>query len=261
MNMGNSEQSRRKEEIEVAGEALDAQKLRCLDAERRLDQANAHFEEFVSIAAHNLREPLRDVASSSQMMAESCAGRLDSDAEALLRRIQEDAGRMESLLAAMVDYWATGVGDGPPARTDMEAVLRQALLCAEKQLTERGAIVTHDALPAVLGDFPTLARVLRHLIRNAVEYSGAATPRVHISSKRVGLESVFSVEDNGPGIDPAFHGRIFEVFRRLHGKEHPGNGLGLAFCRRAIERHGGRMWLESAAGAGSTFSFSLPAAD
>jgi light-regulated signal transduction histidine kinase (bacteriophytochrome) len=261
MNMGNSERSRTEEEMEGVSNALDAQTQRCLDAERRLDQANAHFEEFVSIAAHNLREPLRDVASFSQMMAESYAGRLDSDAEALLRRIREGAGRMESLLADMVDYWATGVGDGPPDWTDMEAVLRQALLSAEKQITEHGAIVTHDALPAVMGDFPTLARVLRHLIRNAVEYSGTATPRVHISSKRVDLECVFSVEDNGPGIDPAFHGRIFEVFRRLHGKEHPGNGLGLAFCRRAVEWHGGRMWLESTPGAGSTFYFTLPAAE
>jgi light-regulated signal transduction histidine kinase (bacteriophytochrome) len=255
MKMGNSE------ETERLREALDAEAQRCLDAERRLDQANAHFEEFVSMAAHHLREPLRDVASFSQVMAESCAGRLDSDAQALLRRIQEGAGKMESLLADMVDYWATGAGGQQFSRTDMEAVLHQALQCAEKQITEHNAIVTHDALPAVTGDFATLASVLRHLIRNAVEYSGTSTPRVHISSKRVDLEWVFSVEDNGPGIDPAFQSRIFEIFRRLHGKEHPGNGLGLAFCRRAIEWHGGRMWLESTPGAGSTFYFTLPAAD
>jgi light-regulated signal transduction histidine kinase (bacteriophytochrome) len=259
--MGNLDQERTEEEVERVSKALDAETQRCLDAERRLDQANADFEEFVAVAAHNLREPLRDIDSFSQMMAESYAGRLDSDADALLQRIQEGAGRMESLLADMVDYWATGADDGQPSRTDMEAVLQQALLCAEKQITEHGAIVTHDALPAVTGDFATLARVLCHLIRNAVEYSGTAAPRVHISAKRVDAEWVFSIEDNGPGIDPAFHGRIFEVFRRLHGKEHPGNGLGLAFCRRAVEWHGGRMWLESTPGAGSTFYFTLPAAD
>jgi light-regulated signal transduction histidine kinase (bacteriophytochrome) len=255
MKMGNSE------ETERLREALDAETLRCLDAERRLEQANADFEEFVAMAAHNLRESLRDVASYSQLIAETWAGRPDPGADVFLERIREGAARMESLLAAVVDYWTTGTGDQEPSRTDMEAVLRQALICAEKQIAERSAIVTHDALPAVSGDFAILARVLHHLIRNAVEYCGTATPRVHISSKRVDLECVFSVEDNGPGIDPAFQGRIFEVFRRLHGKEHPGNGLGLAFCQKAIEWHGGRMWVESTPGAGSTFYFTLPPAE
>jgi light-regulated signal transduction histidine kinase (bacteriophytochrome) len=259
--MGNLDQHRAEAEIERLRKALDAETLRCLDAERRLDQANADFEEFVSMAAHNLRESLRDVASFSQLMAETWAGRLDSDADVFLERIQEGADRMQSLLADVVDYWATSTGDRQSARTDMEAVLRQALLRADKQITERSAIVTHDPLPVVTGDLETLARVLHHLIRNAIEYCGATSPRVHISSKRVDLEWVFSAEDNGPGIDPAFKGRIFEVFKRLHGREYPGNGLGLAFCRKAIEWHGGRMWMESTPGAGSTFYFTLPPAD
>ena len=103
--------------------------------------------------------------------------------------------------------------------------------------------------------------MLRHLIRNAIEYCEAPSPRVHISSRREDPDWVFSVEDNGPGIDPAFQGRIFEAFKRLHGKEYPGNGLGLAFCKKAIEWHGGRMWMESTPGAGSTFYFTLPAAE
>jgi len=253
--MGNSE------EIGRLRMALDAETQRCLDAERRLDQANADFEEFVSMAGHNLRESLRDVASFSQLMAETWAGRLDSDADVFLERIQEGAARMQSLLADVVDYWATATGDRQPSRTDMEVVLRQALLRADKQITERNAVVTHDPLPAVTGDFETLARVLHHLIRNAIEYCATPSPRVHISSRRVDLEWVFSVEDNGPGIDPAFRTRIFGVFKRLHGKEYPGNGLGLAFCRKAIEWHGGRMWMESTPGEGSTFYFTLPPAD
>jgi len=240
--MGDSDQNRREDETERLRETLEAE-----------------FEEFVSLAAHNLRESLRDVASFSQLMAETYAGRLDSDAGAYLERIREGAANMQSLLADVVDYWAAGAGDGQLSPTDMEAVLCQALLSMDKQITERSAIVTHDPLPAVTGDFEILTKVLQHLIRNAIEYCGATVPRVHISSWREDSDWVFSVADNGSGIDPAFQGRVFGVFKRLHGKEHPGNGLGLAFCKKAIEGNGGRMWLESTPGAGSTFYFTLPA--
>ena len=231
------------------------------DVRSQLERANADFEEFVSMAAHNLREPLREVAAFSQLMAETYAGRLDADAGVFLSRIQEGAARAQSLLADAVDYWVTDTGNRHVARTDMEAVLSQALLLTDKQITERSAIVTHDPLPKVSGDFELLTKVLHHLIRNAIAYCDAPSPRVHVSSKREDCDCVFSVQDNGPGIDPAFKDRIFGVFKRLHGKEHPGSGLGLAFCKKAIEWHGGRMWVESTPGAGSTFHFTLPPAD
>ena len=245
--MGDPDQDRAGDEIE---------RLR-----KQLDRANTDFEEFVSMAAHNLRQSLRDIASYSQLISEAYASRLDSDAAIFLARIQEGAAGMQSLLADVVDYWATGARDRESSRTDMEAALCQALLCTDTQITQRSAVVTHDPLPRVCGDFERLTKVLRHLIKNAIEYCVAPCPRVHISSKRADLDWVFSVEDNGPGIDPAFQGRIFEVFKRLHGNEYPGNGLGLAFCKKAIEWHGGRMWIESAPGAGSTFYFTLPPAD
>ena len=221
--MGASDQKRTADEIERLRQALDAETLRSLEVQRQLDHASAEFEEFVSMAAHNLRESLRDVASYSQLMAETYAGRLDSDAGVFLERIQQGAARAQSLLADVVDYWATGIGDRPFSRTDMEAVLRQALLLTDKRITERSAIVTHDPLPWVCGDFEILTKVLHHLLRNAIEYCGTPSPRVHISSRREDLAWVFSVEDNGLGIDPAFQERIFGVFKRLHGKEHPGN--------------------------------------
>jgi chemotaxis family two-component system sensor kinase Cph1 len=143
----------------------------------------------------------------------------------------------------------------------MEAALIHTLLCADRQITERSAVVTHDPLPLVTGDFELLTKVLHHLVRNAIEYCVTASPRVHISSSRVDLDWVLSVRDNGPGIEPVFQARIFEVFRRLHGREHSGNGLGLAFCKKAIEWHGGRIWVESTPAVGSTFYFTLPAAD
>lgn len=259
--MSNSGRDRTQAEIERLRKALDAETLRCRDLQRELDRSTGDFEEFVTTAAHNLRESLREVAAFSQLMAETYTGRLDTEANVVLGRIQNATARMQSLLADVVDYWATDAGDRQAARTDMQAVLHQALLATEKQITERGAIVTHDPLPAVMGDFEILTKVLHHLIRNAIEFCGTPPPRLHISSKREDLEWLFSVQDNGPGIAQAFHDRVFGVFKRLHGKEHPGSGLGLAFCRKAIQWHAGRMWIESAPGAGTTFYFTLPPAD
>lgn len=232
------------------------------EVRKQLARANADFEEFVSRAAHNLRESLRDIASYSELMSENYAARLDSDG--YLGRIQKAAANAQSLLVDVVDYWAMdggGHSSSTASSTDMEAALIQALLCADRQIAERSAVVTHDPLPRVTGNFELLTKVLHHLIENAIEYCVAPIPRVHISSRRVDLDWVFSVADNGPGIEPAFQGRIFEVFRRLHGKDHPGNGLGLAFCKKAIEGHGGRMWIESTPGVGSTFYFTAPAAE
>jgi light-regulated signal transduction histidine kinase (bacteriophytochrome) len=243
--MGNTNQTRAEDEIE--------------HLRQQLDRANADFEEFVSMAAHHLRQSLRDIASYSQLMSETYASRLDSDAGVYLGRIQQGAADVQSLLADVVDYWATADGDRLSTQTDMEAALRQALLFTDKQITDRSAVVTHDPLPAVTGDFEILSKVLRHLIGNAIAYCGATSPRVHISFRRADLDWVFSVQDNGPGIEPAFQGRIFEAFKRLHGKDYAGNGLGLAFCKKVIEQHGGRIWVESTPGAGSTFYFTLPA--
>ena len=259
--MDSSGQNRAEAEVERLRKDLDLESRRRLDVQRQLDRAGVEFEEFVSIAAHNLRDSLRDVASYGQLMAERYAGRLDADAGEFLERIQDGAAKMQSLLTGVVDYWALGAGGRISSRTDMEAVFRQAILSAEKQIADRSATVTHDSLPEVMGEFDIMARVLRHLIGNAIEYCVAPVPRVHVSARREDLEWAFSVQDNGPGIEMTFKDRVFEAFKRLHGNEHPGNGLGLAFCRKAIERHGGRIWVESTPGAGSTFLFTLPSAD
>jgi light-regulated signal transduction histidine kinase (bacteriophytochrome) len=231
------------------------------EVRKQLDRANADFEEFVSMAAHNLRESLRDIAAYGQLISETYAGSLDSDAAEYLARIEHGAASAQSLLADVVDYWTMDGGERQFSPTDMEAALVQALLCADGQMTERSAVVTHDPLPWVTGDFELLTKVLHHLIENAIEYCVAPFPRVHISSRRADPDWIFSVTDNGPGIEPAFQDRIFEPFKRLHGKEHPGNGLGLAFCKKAIEWQGGRVWIESAPGAGTTLYFTVPVAD
>ena len=248
-------------EIERLRAALDAETQRRIELEKQLERAQADFEEFISIASHNLLESLRMVGSYSQLMAETYSGRLDSDADLFLSSMQDGVRRMQSLLAGIVEYWTNDPVDRQPSRTEMEAALRQALLFTDKQLKEAGATVTHDALPAVIGDFEIITKVLQNLIGNAIKFRGTPQPRIHISSKRRDVECIISVQDNGPGIDPAFRDRIFGVFKRLHGKEYSGTGLGLAFCKKVIERHGGRIWAESTGGAGSTFYFTLPLAD
>lgn len=253
--MDDSERVRLSGEIARLQAAIESETF---EVRRRLDRADAEFEQFVSTAVHNLREPLREVAAYSELLAESGAGRLDSDQAAFLQRIQHGAAAMQALLTGLLEYSAAGAGTQPVAAIEMGAVLRQALLCTEALIAERGAIVTQDSLPCVTGDFQLLAKVLEHLIRNAVGYCEAPSPQVHISSARLDSDWVFSVQDNGPGIDPAFQNRVFDPFRRLHGPEQSGNGLGLALCRRAIEWHGGRIWMESTPPAGSRFCFTLP---
>ena len=212
--MADSNQSGTQNEIARLREALDAETRLRTGIQTRMDLANAEFEEFVSLAAHNLREPLRDVAVCSQLIAEAADGRLDAADSSRLERIQEGAVKMQSLLADVVDYWAAGAGGLQSSPTDMEAALSLALLSADREIAKRGAIVTHDPLPRVYGDSDALTRVLRHLIGNAIEYCDAPSPRIHISARRENPVCVFSVQDNGPGIDPAFQDRIFGAFNR-----------------------------------------------
>jgi chemotaxis family two-component system sensor kinase Cph1 len=259
--MSDAGRNRTGSEIGRLREALDEETRLCINLQGQLDRANIEFEEFVSVASHNLRESLREVAAYSQLLVETYTGSLDADAGAMLQQIQAGAADMQSLLTDIVDYWTPGPDSLRRARTDMEAVLRQALLVTDKLIVDRGAVISHDPLPKVKGDFASLAKVLQHLIRNAIQYCGKASCQIHITSRQVNGEWVFSVKDNGPGIEPDLQERIFGAFMRLHGKEHPGNGLGLAFCRKLIELHGGRIHVESTPGAGSTFHFSLPLVD
>ena len=259
--MNTWDQDRMQQEIDRLRAALDAETEKCQDLQRRLDRSVSECEEFISTAAHNLREPLRDVAAFSQLVAETQGGRLDADTEACVARIVQGAAKMESVLADVVGYWTIAAAEPRCSPTDMEAVLQQALVSTTAGIAERNAIITHDLLPDAMGNFDILAKILRHLISNAIQYCAVPVPRIHISAKRRDLAWAFSVADNGPGIEPAFHSRVFGAFKRLHGREFPGHGLGLAYCTKAIERLGGRIWVESTPGAGATFVFTLPPAD
>jgi light-regulated signal transduction histidine kinase (bacteriophytochrome) len=229
--------------------------------EEELNRTKEEFREFVSIAVHDLRGPLRAIGASSELLAGITKSAENERALQCLTFIQEGVGQMDSLLRDIADYWH---GEGRPLQL-REVNMADALGEAERQVSDElratDAIITHDPLPDVTGDFLELAMLLRQLISNSCRFRSKDAPRIHVTSIRQGSEWHFSVRDNGIGFKPSYAGTIFQPFKRLHGKQYPGSGLGLPLAKRIVEQHGGRMWVDSVPGEGSTFWFSLPVAE
>ncbi|MBI3977497.1 MAG: PAS domain-containing sensor histidine kinase, partial [Chloroflexi bacterium] len=224
-----------------------------------LAQSNAELEQFAYVASHDLQEPLRMVSSYVQLLARRYRGQLDADADEFIAYAVDGARRMQVQINDLLTYSRIGRKGEPLTSTDTGAALDQAIANLRLVIAENQAIVSHDDLPVLAADQSQLVLLFQNLIGNAVKFRGAAAPRVHITAERAGDEWVFAVRDNGIGIDPEYHERIFAIFQRLHNKAaYPGTGIGLAICKRIVERHGGRIWVESALGQGSRFSFTIP---
>lgn len=225
-----------------------------------LERSNAELEQFANVASHDLQEPLRMVAIFGQLLADRYKGRLDSDADAYLGFLVEGAHRMRALVDGLLTFSRVQSTAREFQATDSEEVLRNALANLTVSIEQSAAEVTHGRLPIVMADSSQLEQLFQNLIGNAMKFAGSGHPRVHISADRVGEQWIFSVRDNGIGIDPRYHEKIFGIFQRLHSREsYPGTGIGLSVCKRIVERHGGRIWVESAEGQGSTFYFSVTA--
>jgi PAS domain S-box-containing protein len=228
-----------------------------------LKRSNDELEKFASVASHDLQEPLRMVASFTQLLAKRYKGRLDSDADEFIGYAVDGSNRMQSLIKDLLTYSRAG-NNGKKLREISSAdALKTALTDLRATIVESGAEVTHEALPALTTDHGQLALVFQNLVGNAIKYRSAEVPRIHVSAtKNGGNEWIFSVRDNGMGIEPQYFERIFELFQRLHGQtEFKGSGIGLAICKKILERLGGRIWVESQPTKGSTFCFALPARD
>lgn len=232
-----------------------------LDFESRLQRTREDFEEFILNAAHDLREPLRAVNVYCELLTRKTTEHPDPEADEFRRHILEGTGKIQALIAAMGEYATADARSRYFMHVDMNEVFREAGGSAHFQSGQRVAVVTSDPLPVVRGDFDKLVKVARHLLENAEKYCEEAESRTHVSSRRAGADWLFSVRDNGPGIESAYHQQIFAPFKRLHGGKYAGCGLGLSFCRKAVESHGGRIWVESKPGEGSTFCFTLPSED
>jgi PAS domain S-box-containing protein len=225
----------------------------------QLNQANTDLERFAYIASHDLQEPLRMVSGFSQMLKEKYQGQLDADADEYIWYLVDAAGRMRDLINDLLNFSRVQTRGKSLEMVSCEEVLGWAMSNLRGAIEEARAVVTHDPLPEVMGDANQLMVVFQNLLANAIKFRNLDPPRVHISAQASDEELIFSVKDNGIGIEPDFYERIFEIFQRLHTRDrYPGTGIGLAICHRIIERHGGRIWVESEPGQGSTFYFSLP---
>ena len=225
-----------------------------------LKRSNDELQQFAYVASHDLQEPLRMVASYTQLLAKRYQGRLDSDADEFIAFAVDGCHRMQGLIQDLLAYSRAGTNGRALCQVSGEDALEGALTNLRTTIEQSGAIVSHDSLPAIRTDETQLTQVFQNLVGNAIKYRSAEVPRVHVSATKTGdNEWIFSVRDNGLGIAPQYFERIFILFQRLHGRnEFEGTGIGLAICKKVLERLGGRIWVESQPEKGSTFRFALP---
>jgi len=225
-----------------------------------LKRSNEELQQFAYVASHDLQEPLRMVSSYTQLLSKRYSGQLDSDADEFIAFAVDGCNRMQGLIQDLLAYSRAGEGGKALLEVSGEEAMQAALTNLRVSIEQSGAIVTHGPLPDITTNAMQLTQVFQNLVGNAVKYRGAAVPRIHIGAEQSGDEEwIFSVRDNGLGIDPRYFEKIFVLFQRLHGRnEFAGTGIGLAICKKIVDRLGGRIWVESQTGKGSTFYFALP---
>jgi len=224
-----------------------------------LERSNKDLEQFAYVASHDLQEPLRMVSSYTQLLAERYQGQLDEKAQKFIDYAVDGATRMQTLINDLLAYSRVGTRGKSMELTDTHDLLGQAMKNLIVTIEKSRAIITNEELPMVQVDAVQFVQVFQNLINNAIKFRGDDIPRIHISARDHGQEWVFSIKDNGIGIDNKYADRIFIIFQRLHTRQdYPGTGIGLAICKKIVERHNGRIWFESEPGKGATFFFTIP---
>jgi len=223
-----------------------------------LARSNTELEDFASVVAHDLRSPLLTISGYCQILQEEHADRFDEASGKYLRHIVDGVARMNRLIEDLLEYSRAGRSEEPFQPVDLESVLAETKANLAAAIGQNGAQLESDPMPTVAGDKTQLVQLFQNLIANAIKFRREANPVIRLSVNRREDHWEFAVADNGIGIEPKYFGQIFQVFHQVHGKEYPGTGVGLAICKKIVERHGGRIWLESQPGQGTTFYFTLP---
>ncbi len=253
------ELARSNAELQISNEQLEQRNDELICTRDSLEQSNTELQQFAYVASHDLQSPLRAIAGFAQFLEKDYQDKLDESAGDYLRRIVDAAKRMQTLINDLLAYARVDARAVPFRSTSLAAVFDDVVELLQVDIADVGGRVTRDDLPTVNGDPSQLSQLLQNLISNGLKYHGQSPPHVQVSAQENGGEWVVSVQDNGIGIESKHHDRIFEIFRRLHSQDQiPGTGIGLAVCRRIANRHGGRIWVESVPGNGTTFSFSIP---
>ncbi|WP_247002591.1 sensor histidine kinase [Halosolutus gelatinilyticus] len=254
------EVERSNRELRQLTEQLDETVAQLEAANREFETSNERLEQFAYAASHDLQEPLRMITSYLSLIESRYGDDLDEDGREFIAFAVDGADRMREMIDGLLKYSRVNTQGDPFESVDLEDVLAAVRKDLEVQIVERDAIVEIETLPRVEGDENQLRQLFQNLLSNAIEYCDDEPPHVRVTAERTGPDWTVSVEDNGIGIDPADADRIFDLFQRLHGREeHGGTGLGLALCKRIVERHGGEIRVESEPGSGSTFLVTLPA--
>jgi light-regulated signal transduction histidine kinase (bacteriophytochrome) len=228
------------------------------DANEALRQSNDDLSQFAYAASHDLQEPLRMVALYGQLFHQRYAGQLDPDADRSLGFMITGAQRMEMLLRDLLAYSQAGTDQEPAGPVDCQSALSRVVFNLQTSIEQNKAIVTWTRLPELRAHEIRIVQLFQNLIGNAIKYRGPEPPVICVTAERRDNNWLFCVEDNGIGIDPEYAQQVFGIFKRLHGHNYPGTGIGLAICQRIVERYGGRIWVEPAAGKGCRFCFTVP---
>ncbi len=225
-----------------------------------LARSNKELEQFAYISSHDLQEPLRQVRAFVQLLRDRHADKLEGSAAEYLQFVYDGASRMSDLVQGLLAYSRVGARDARHESTPCQQALDAALSNLQLSIAESQACITHDELPTVMAERTQLTQLFQNLIGNAIKFrQDGVAPRIHVACRREGRQWLFGVKDNGIGIDPEHYGKVFLIFQRLHGRErYPGTGIGLAICKKIVEQHGGKIWIDSKVGEGSSFCFTLP---
>lgn len=260
LKRSNAELAKSNRELEQAREMLTGANQKLNQLNGKLAESNGELENFAYVASHDLQEPLRMIKSYMALLKRRNQGTLDSDSLEFIRFAEDGASRMMQLIGDLLEYSRVSTQGKPIVETEVERIFSQVVGNLKVAIEESLAKVTHDPLPVVKVDPIQLERLLQNLVGNSIKYRDPQTvPEVHVSAEKRAEDWLFSVRDNGIGINPKYFDKVFGIFQRLHTRnQFSGTGIGLAVCKKIVERHGGKIWVESELGKGSTFKFTLP---